>query len=401
MGAYKYIAYDFYGQTKKGRIEAYNEEQAKKMLKDEGYKVNEIEEVKDSIWNRDLYIGKPVKTRDLVVFLQQFSALLEAGMTVVDTMAILREQTKNKVLNKALYYIEIDLRQGTSLAKAMKKHPRIFPSILINVIHSAEVSGSLEETLNELANYYQKHHKTVSKVKSSLAYPLTVMIVAIGVVIFLLMYVVPQFVSMFDQFGAELPMITKVVLTLSNVLQKHWLQLFLTVIGLMTGLVLLMKNEQSRLKLDALLLKLPLFGSLILKSNLANMGRTLNSLLKNAVPIIDSIDLTKQTVKNRVIQHILDQSKSSLKQGGSFTKPMKDHWAFPFLVTQMLSVGEKTGSLEEMLNQVASFYEEDVETASDQLKTLLEPLLIITMSIIVGAIVLAIVVPMFELYNQL
>ncbi|WP_054754400.1 type II secretion system F family protein [Piscibacillus salipiscarius] len=371
------------------------------MLKDEGYKVNEIEEVKDSIWNRDLYIGKPVKTRDLVVFLQQFSALLEAGMTVVDTMAILREQTKNKVLNKALYYIEIDLRQGTSLAKAMKKHPRIFPSILINVIHSAEVSGSLEETLNELANYYQKHHKTVSKVKSSLAYPLTVMIVAIGVVIFLLMYVVPQFVSMFDQFGAELPMITKVVLTLSNVLQKHWLQLFLTVIGLMTGLVLLMKNEQSRLKLDALLLKLPLFGSLILKSNLANMGRTLNSLLKNAVPIIDSIDLTKQTVKNRVIQHILDQSKSSLKQGGSFTKPMKDHWAFPFLVTQMLSVGEKTGSLEEMLNQVASFYEEDVETASDQLKTLLEPLLIITMSIIVGAIVLAIVVPMFELYNQL
>lgn len=401
MAAFKYVAYDFYGQEKKGRIEAYNEDQAKKILKDDGYKVNQIEEIKTTIWTKDIYLGKPVKNRDLVVFLQQFSALLEAGLTVVDTIKILREQTKNKVLSKALYYIEIDLRQGKSLAKAMDKHPHVFPTILVNVVHSAEVSGSLEETLDDLAVYYQKQHKTIQKVKSSLAYPVTVMIVALAVVTFLLMYVVPQFVSMFDQFGADLPLITKVVLTLSNTLIDHWLVILLILIVGLLGAIILVKKDNARFKLDSLFLKMPVIGQLTLKSNLATMGRTLNSLLKNAVPIIDSIDLTKQTIKNRVVRHVLEQSKQSLKKGGTFSKPMKDHWAFPFLVTQMLSVGEKTGSLEEMLSQIANFYEEDVDTSADQLKTLLEPLLIIMMSIIVGAIVLAIVVPMFDLYNQI
>ena len=401
MADYKYTAYDFYGRVKKGRLEAYNPEQAKKLLKDDGYKVEDLKEVKASIWTKEFNLSRPVKNRDMVVFLQQFSALLEAGLTVVDTINILREQTKNKVLNRALYYIEIDLRQGTSLANSMRKHPKVFPTILANIIHSAEVSGSLEDTLDELAEYYQKHYKTVQKVKTSLAYPMTVMFVAVIVVIFLLMYVVPQFVSMFEQFGADLPFITKIVLSISELLLNYWLLLLFCLIATLVLTVYLMKHNQAKYYVDALLLKLPFIGPLLLKSNLASMCRTLYSLLKNAVPIIDAIDLTKQTVKNKVIQGVLDESKLSLKQGGTFSKPLNDHWAFPFLVTQMLLVGEKTGSLEKMLHQVASFYEDDVNTSSDQFKSLLEPVLIIMLSIIVGAIVLAIVVPMFDLYNQI
>ncbi|TFB13897.1 type II secretion system F family protein [Filobacillus milosensis] len=401
MASFKYVASDFYGHEIKGRLEAFNAEQAKKLLKDEGYKVENIEEVKDSIWTKDLYLGKPFKNRDMVVFLQQFSALLKAGLTVVDTINILREQTKNKALNKALYYIEIDLRQGTSLANSMRKHPKIFSTILVNVIHSAEMSGSLEDTLEELSAYYNKQHKTMTKVKSSLAYPVVVMFVAFFVVLFLLMYVVPQFVTMFDQFGADLPGITKFVLAVSNWLVANWLLFLLIVLGLAVGFIAALQNEKSRYHLDQLALKVPVFGQLVMKSNMANMSRTLSSLMKNAVPIIQAIDLTKDTLKNLVIKQTLEQSKSSLKQGNSFVRPMKDHWAFPFMVTQMIAVGEKTGSLEEMLNQVATFYEDDVDTAAEQLKSLLEPLLIISLSVIVGTIVLAIVVPMFDLYSQI
>ncbi|RPF50562.1 type II secretion system F family protein [Aquisalibacillus elongatus] len=401
MASYKYEAYDFYGTVKKGRLEAYNADQVKKMLKDEGYKVEIIEEVKDSIWTKEFSIGRPVKNRDMVIFLQQFSALLQAGMTIVDTIRILREQTKNKILDKALYYVEVDLRQGTSLANAMGKYAKVFPVILVNMIHSAEVSGTLEETLEDLAHYYEKQHKTLQKVRSSLAYPITVVFVAIAVVTFLLMYVVPQFVTMFNQFGGELPWITQTVLQMSELLKAHWLLLLLIVAALTLVFISLLKNDDVKYKIDHVLLKLPVFGPLILKTNIARMSRTLNSLLKNAVPIIDSIDLTRETIKNRVVNRVLQQSKSSLKQGGSFVKPMEEHWAFPFLVTQMISVGEKTGSLEDMLNQVANFYEEDVETTADQLKSLLEPLLIISLSIIVGTIVLAIVIPMFDLYSQI
>ncbi|GEL78144.1 type II secretion system F family protein [Tenuibacillus multivorans] len=401
MASYRYTAVDFYGHAKKGRLEAFNTEQAKKLLRDEGYKVKSIEEVKGSIWTKELYIGRPVKSRDLVVFLQQFSALLKAGLTVVDTIRILREQTNNKALIKALYYIEIDLRQGTSLANAMEKHPKIFNTILVNMIHSAELSGTLEESLDELADYYQKQHKTMQTIQSSLAYPVTVMIVAFLVVIFLLMYVVPQFVSMFDQFGAELPLITRFVLALSNWLVQNWLLFILIISLVILASIWVYQHHQWRYKLDHLLLQLPVFGPLVLKSNIASMTRTLSSLLKNAVPIIQAIELTEKTIPNRVIRDTLKQSKTSLKQGNSFVKPMEEQSVFPFLVTQMISVGENAGSLVAMLEQVSGFYEEDIDTAAGRLKSLLEPLLIIALSIIVGTIVLAIIVPMFDLFNQI
>ncbi|PKR76941.1 type II secretion system F family protein [Halalkalibacillus sediminis] len=400
MASFKYVAANYSGSTIKGKMEAFNEDQARKMLKDDGLKVETLHRVEESIWNKDLHIGNPVKNQDLVAFLQQFGALLRAGLTVVESLSILREQTSNKELTKALYYIEIDMRQGTSLAKAMGKHSRIFPTILINMVHSGEASGTLDETLVSLGTYYNKQHKTKQKVKSALAYPITVVIVAIFVVIFLMLYVVPQFVDMFAQFDAELPMITKFVLAVSNIITNYWLLLLLITLGIILGVVMIYQKEQARVKFDEWALKVPIFGKLVQKSNLAKMTRSLSSLLYNSVPIIQAIQLTEETIKNRVIKHKLIESRQALRKGNSMVSPMKGHWAFPYLVTQMISVGERTGSLEEMLDQVASFYEDDVETTTDQLKSLIEPLLIITLSIIVGTIVLAIIVPMFEIFNQ-
>ncbi len=400
MTSYKYIAADFEGNMKKGVIDAYNEELAKTKLREEGLKIENIEETEKSIWKTEIYFGSPVKSRDFVVFLQQFAALLKAGLTIVESINILREQTSNKALTEALYHVEIDMRQGSSLAKALKNHPRIFSSVLINMVHSGESSGALGPTLDKLAEYYNKQYKTKQKVKATFAYPITVSVVAIAVVVFLMLYVVPQFVDMFAQFGADLPLITQFVLSISNLLQSYWLLILLVLAGLCLAAYTLYQKESVRKDIDRYMLRVPGFGKLILKSNLAQMSRTLSSLLYNKVPIILALELTEQTLKNRVIRETLQDSRISLKKGGSLAKPMREHWAYPFLVTQMIEVGEKTNALDDMLDQIATFYEDDVDTATEQLKSLLEPLLIVGLSVIVGTIVLAIIVPMFELFNQ-
>ncbi|MGM8216315.1 type II secretion system F family protein [Bacillaceae bacterium W0354] len=401
MASFKYTAFDFYGREKKGKIKAYNEEQAVKQLRSNGLKIESIEAIKETIWTRDFYIGKPVKTRELVLFLEQFHALLNAGLTIIDSLKILQEQTSNKVFKEALTYIEIDMKQGNSYTDALKKHPHIFPPLAVNIIHSGEASGALDEALKDLSVYYKKHDQTRKKITSTLSYPIVVFIVAIAVVTFMMLVVVPQFVDMFAQFGADLPAITKFVVSFSHFLTKWWLLILLIFILLIIGIIYLIKNEKTREKVDYYLLKTPGFGTIVLKSNIANITRTLSSLLKNGVSILNSLDLVQDTINNREIKKTIEAAKQSLKQGGSLAQPFRDHWAYPYLVTQMITVGEKTGSLEEMLDQVATIYEEDVESVSDQLKALLEPVTIIFLSLIVGTIILSIVVPMFDLFNQI
>ncbi|MFC0014194.1 MULTISPECIES: type II secretion system F family protein [Allobacillus] len=401
MASFRYTVFDIEGKVERGKLEAYNKEQAQKILKDQGYKIEAINEIKETIWNKDLYFGKIVKPREFVVFLRQFQALLKAGLTIVEAIHLLREQTKNKYFHKALYYIEIDLRQGKSLTQAMANHPKIFSEFFRNMIHSGEESGSLEPTLSALADYYHKQHQTNQKMKSTFAYPVTVLVVAIAVVVFLLIYVVPQFVAMFNSYEAELPSVTKFVLGASDFVGNFWWLLLILIIGIISLIYYLFKQEKTGMKMERFLLKLPVIGSILVKSNLASIARSMSSLLGNSVPIIQAMELTENTTSNRIFKKALVRTRHSLIQGGSFAEPLKKHWAFPYMFTEMIAVGERTGSLPEMLKQVASFYEEDLETANEQLKSLLEPLLIITLSVVVGTIILSIIMPMFELFNQI
>lgn len=401
MASFKYIAYDFYGREKRGKIKAYNKAQAINQLRNDGLKVESIEAIKETIWTKDIYIGKPVKTSEFVLFLEQFATLMNAGITIVDCIDILKVQTKNKVLKETLTYIEIDMKQGNSLTEALRKHPRIFPPIAVNIIHSGEASGSLDTALKDLSNYYKKRDETARKIKSTLTYPVVVLFVAMAVVIFMMVVVVPQFVDMFAQFDAELPAITQAVLNISNFIQAWWFMIGLAFILLIFGCFLLFRYESTRKKIDYYLLKVPILGNIVLKSNIANITRTLSSLLKNGVPILESIQLVQETVSNKEIRQTLEEARSSLKRGGTLSGPFIENKIYPYLMTQMISVGEKTGSLEKMLEETAKIYEEDVETVSEQLKSLLEPFTIIFLSIIVGTIILAIVVPMFDLFNQI
>lgn len=336
-----------------------------------------------------------------MIFLRQFSTLIKAGVTIVDSMNILAHQTDSKPLKNALLEVELDLREGIALSTATAKHKRIFTNLFTNMVRVGEVGGSLDETLENLAVYYEKQNKTRQKVKSAMAYPIVIGIVAIAVVIFLLVSVVPTFVDMFADFGAELPAITKFVLNASVFMQKFWWLVILLGIVIYIMFILLKQRQETRYYLDYAKIKMPIFGKLIQKAVLARLTRTLSSMLNSSVPILQALVVVETIVENEVIADVIKQSRKALEQGKSMTNPMKKHWAFPPLIIHMIAIGESTGSLDEMLGKVADFYEDEVENATDQLKSLIEPLMIVFLSSIVGTIVTAILVPMFDIFNQI
>ncbi|QNG61059.1 type II secretion system F family protein [Bacillus sp. PAMC26568] len=370
-------------------------------LQEKGVRITKIEELQETLLTKEISIGNPVKLQEFVIYLRQFSTLLKAGITVVDATNILARQTDSKALSKALFDVEEELRSGNALSAATSKHKKIFTSMFTNMVKAGEAAGNMDETLDRLAVHYEKQHKTKQKIISALAYPAVVGIVAIAVVIFLLVAVVPTFVTMFSDFGADLPLITQFVLGASEWMQSYWWIVILAIILVSITLTVMKGQPSTKYYLDVMALRTPIFGKMLQKAALARMTRTLSSLFSSSVPILQAISIVENIVENEVISRVLKESRNSLEKGNSLTEPMKDHWVFPPLVTQMIAIGEETGSLDEMLSKVADFYEDEVEQATDRLKSLIEPLMIVFLAGIVGVVVTSILVPMFDIFNKI
>lgn len=398
MARFKYTGRSRKGK-KSGVINANTKRDALLQLREKGIRITEINEVPETLLTKDISIGNPVKLQDFVIFLRQFATLLRAGVTVVEATHILAKQTESKPLKKALLSVELDLREGLPLSKAVEKHPKIFSNMFINMAKAGEAGGNMDETLDRLAVHYEKQYETKQKIISALAYPVVVGIIAIFVVIFLLVNVVPTFVDMFKDFGGELPAITVFVLAASDFMQDYWWLICLFIIGIVLALIILCKNKQIKYYLDFISFKMPIFGRLLQKAAIARMTRTLSSLFSSSVPILQSLSIVEKVADNEVIAKVIGEARDSLERGQSLTVPMKKSWVFPPLVTQMIAIGESSGSLDVMLGKVADFYEQEVETTTDRLKSLIEPLMIILLAVIVGTIVLAILVPMFEIFQ--
>lgn len=401
MAQFSYVGRDKSGKKRTGSILGLSKREAVLKLKDKGIAVTDVQEVKQSFLNKEISIGKQVKSQQFVIFLRQFATLLRAGVSVVDTTNILAAQTESKVLQKVLADVEEELREGNHLSIAMGKHRAIFPSIVINMVAAGEVSGNLDDALDQLATYFEKQHYTKQKIVSAMMYPMIVGVVAVFVVIFLLAKVVPSFATMLEDAGGELPMITKFVLGASYFFQYFWWVLIVLAILIYIAFYFIRRNSSSKYYLDYALLKIPVFGKILQKSVLARMTRTLSSLFASSVPILQALSIVEKVAENEVVARVLHQSKNALEAGHRLTEPMKQHWIFPPLVTQMISIGEETGSLDEMLAKVAEFYEKEVETATDRLKSLIEPIMIVILASIVGTIVISIIVPMFEIYKTI
>ncbi|WP_066257930.1 type II secretion system F family protein [Neobacillus drentensis] len=399
MARFKYTGRDRKGK-RQGTVNSGSKREAMEKLKEEGIRVIEMTQVPETLMTKDISLGAPVKLEHFVIYLRQFSTLIKAGVTVVEATAILAVQTESKALKKALFDIEQELREGNPLSEAVSKHKKIFNSMFINMINAGEVSGNLDETLDRLAEHFEKQHYTRQKIVSALSYPIVVGILAIAVVIFLLVTIVPTFAKMFDDMGGELPAITRIVLNASNFVQSFWWLIVLIILLFVLLFTYFKKNKKTKYYMDYLFLKIPVFGNLLQKAALARMMRTLSSLFSSSVPILQAMSIVEKVVENEVIAKVILDSRNALEKGQSMTGPMKDHWAFPPLVTQMIAIGEETGALDTMLSKIAEFYEKEVDTGTDRLKSLIEPLMIVFLAGIVGTIVTAIMVPQFAMFDQ-
>ncbi|MDF2606479.1 MAG: type secretion system protein [Bacillales bacterium] len=400
MARFKYSGRDRKGKSE-GIIQAGSKREAMMKLREKGVRVLEISEVAETFLTKDISFRNPVKLQDLTIYLRQFSVLLRSGVSVVDSTKILAAQTDSKNLGKILSEIEQDLRDGNPLSDSAAKHKKVFSTMFINMVKAGEAAGNMDETLERLADHYEKQHMTRQKINSALAYPIFLAFMAIGVVTFLLVSVVPTFVQMFADFGSELPAITRFVLRASELAQVYWWVLILFFMLLGIAIALIRSRKETKYYLDYFLLRLPIFGKMLQKAALARMSRTLSSLFSSSVPILQALAIVEKVVENEVVAKVIKESRDSLEKGKSLTEPMRKHWAFPPLVTQMIAIGEETGNLDAMLGKVADFYEKEVEMVTDRLKAMIEPIMIVVLAGLVGTIVTAIMVPMFEIFNHI
>jgi type IV pilus assembly protein PilC len=399
MARFKYSGRDRSG-TRTGTVSASSKRDAIIKLKEDNIRVVDITEVQETALTKDISIGNPVKLQHFVIYLRQFSTLLRAGVSVVESTRILADQTESKPLRKALLDVEQDLKEGNPFSSAVSRHKKIFTPLFINMMRAGEASGTIDETLERLAEHFEKQHQTRQKIISAMAYPIILLVIAIGVVIFLLVSVVPTFVEMFADFGGELPAITQFVLHASTFMQGFWWVIVLLAILFAGSIMLVRQKKETKYYLDYFLLRVPIFGKMLQKAALARMTRTLSSLFTSSVPILQAMGIVENVVENEVIARVIRQSRDSLEKGQSLTVPMKNHWAFPPLISHMIAIGEETGSLDAMLGKVADFYEREVENSTERLKSLIEPLMIVLLAGLVGTIVTSIMIPMFDIFNQ-
>lgn len=401
MAVFRYQGRDKTGKSKSGRITADNRKEAILKLRENGIAVRTIEELTSILYKEINFGTKKIKSKDFVLYLRQFSTLLKAGVSLVDATHILAKQTSNKVLKKTLLDLVQSLEEGKPYSDGAEKHRNVFPPMFVNMMRAGEAGGNMDEILDRMAEYYEKHHRTMQKVISAMTYPITVAILTVVIVIFLLATVVPTFANMLESFGGELPWITRVVIHIGSFFQSFWWLFVLLVIGFYVVYRLIRSNPNTKYYLDYGMLKIPIFGILIQKAELSRFTRTLSSLFNSSVPILQSLTILERVINNEVIKRVLRESRESIQSGESMAVPMEKHWAFPPMVTQMIAIGEKSGTLDMMLAKVADFYDMEVDNATDQIKSLIEPLMVIILAIAVGGVVASVAVPMFSLFETI
>jgi len=346
--------------------------------------------------------GSGVNSKELAIFTRQFSVMIDAGLPLVQCLEILASQQENKTFQKVLAGTRASVEGGATLSAAMRQYPKVFDSLYVNMVEAGETGGILDTILQRLSSYIEKNVKLQRAVKSAMVYPIGVLSVAGGVIILLLWKVVPIFATLFAGLGVDLPLPTKIVIGLSNMIGSIFGLLALVAFGaILFGLKVWYGTPQGRYAIDATVLRLPVIGVLMRKIAVARFTRTLGTLIASGVPILEGLDITARTAGNAVVEKALQQVRKSLEEGKSLTEPLKDSEVFPGMVTQMISVGEQTGAMDAMLQKIADFYEEEVDAAVKDLLTALEPIMIVILGLVVGGVVISMYLPLFSLIGKL
>ena len=403
MPTFSYVARDINGQASVGSLTAQDERSVREQLRRNNLFVTRLEArgVSKPAGASSSVLRKKVKLYDLVIFSRQLSTLVRAGLPLTESLTALAEQTLNPTLREATDEMRRDIGSGTTLTAAMKKHPKIFPELYVSLVEAGELGGLLDSTLDSAATQLDTEMEIREKVKSAFVYPIAVIVVAIGVVFFLLAFVVPVFAKVYKQFGAELPAITKSLVIISDVLTNP--RVMLPVVLLLVAIVIVSaranQTYRGRRFFDALKLKLPLFGSLIQKMALARLSHTLSALAEAGVPLMSALGTAGRVSGNALYMDALDAVSLRVQQGGPMSLSMADTGRFPFMMTRMVAAGEDSGELGEMLKQVARFFDREVDYGVKRLMTMIEPVLTVGLGVVVGFILLALYYPIFNLGN--
>lgn len=399
---------DAKGNARKEKIIAANPFAARSNLRERGFVIQDLKQAQEFKFSGDLDLGQfqaaftSVSVKDKAIFSRQFAVLTNAGVAIVRSLGVLAEQAGNPKLKKALLEISEDVQQGVTLSEAMRKHPACFDNLYVSMVQAGEVGGVLDEVMNRLSKLLEDVARLQNQVKSALAYPVAVGFLAVLIFLGMTIFLIPIFADIFKQLGVELPALTQFMLTISEVLRSWRIIIpFAIFIGGSFFYKQYYKTRLGRETIDRLSLKMPLFGDLIQKSAVARFSRTFGALTRSGVPILTALEIVRDTAGNQVIANALDASRQEIQQGGMISVALKKDDVFPLMAIQMISIGEETGELDQMLMKVADFYEDEIEQAVKALTSVIEPVMIVVLGGMVGTILLSMYLPMFKVFEKL
>lgn len=399
MPSFRYKEVDANGATAVGTLVAGSKQEVIRLIREKGKRpimVQELEEKSKDIKELGIFNAKP-SLKDIAIFCKQLNIMLAAGMPIINALEVLGVQTENRRLREALIDISYDVQKGTVFSKSMVKYNDIFPPLMINMIVAGELTGKLDEVLGKLAVHYEKEYKINNKIKSAMVYPIILAIVSVAVVTLILVKVMPMFTQMFNDAGVQLPIMTRILITISEFLQHRWYIILIFLIAFGIFMSRYVKSESGKKNWDLFLLRLPKIKKYVAIIATARFTRTMSTLLSSGIPIIQAMESAGKVTNNTVITDSMDLAVEDVKKGEALSHVLRRIEIFPTMMTSMVSIGEESGSIEDMLSKTADFYDEEFETAVAKLVAMIEPMMIIIMGLVVGTIVISIMFPMFEL----
>ncbi len=401
MPIFTYVGKSKRGRVLKGELEAVDERIARIQLKRKNIKVTKLKKKPKDIFEGLSFMQPKVTKKDLVIFTRQFSTMIDAGLPLVQGLNILAEQMENKTFKGMLKQVTKDVEGGSTLADALNKHPKVFDALFVNLVAAGEVGGILDTILQRLAAYIEKAEKLKSKVKGAVVYPVAVLIIGVLVMIVIMVFVIPVFQEMFSSLGSGLPALTQLVINVSDFTTGNIHFMIGGLIVAIWGFRRYRGTTSGKRNIDILLLKMPIFGELIRKVAVARFTRTLGTMISSGVPILDALEITAKTSGNAVIEEVIYDARSSIAEGQTIADPLSESDIFPGMVTQMISVGESTGALDAMLEKIANFYDDEVDAAVSALTALMEPLMMMLLAGVLGPIVIAMYLPIFQMASAM
>ncbi|HPL10030.1 MAG TPA: type II secretion system F family protein [Smithellaceae bacterium] len=385
------------GDVRKGEMDVADEMAVRTALRRQGFKSVTVKPKPKDLLENIPFLQGGVEEKNVVVFCRIFSTMIDAGLPLIQCLSILAEQEENKTFAKILRTIKEDIEGGTSLTDALKKYPKVFDDLFVNLIAAGEAGGILDVVLARLSAYLENAMKLKAAVKSAMTYPITVLCIAAGVVTLLLLKVIPTFQKMFADMGGELPGPTQVVVGMSEFMQNYWWVLGVIVAAIVIGLKLFYKTEKGHWTIDAMLLKAPLIGNVLRKVAVAKFTRTLATMMSSGVPILEGLNIVSKTAGNVVIEAAVVKTRQAISEGQSIAEPLSASGVFPPMVVQMIAVGEATGALDIMLNKIADFYDDEVDAAVKGMTAMIEPIMMVFLGGVCGGMIIAMYLPIFKM----